>query len=71
VHDKLGEKYNQIRKRWSLGPRPELWIRKRNYRDLLYFEVDKKLYAFRSMDVERPERDEILAMSIRNKRLRN
>ena len=64
MHDKLGEKYNQIRKRWSLGPRPELWIRKENNRDLLYLEVGKKLYAFRSMDVERLERNEILAIPV-------
>jgi phage FluMu protein Com len=63
-HDKLGEVYNQIRKRGSLSVRPVLWIRKRNYRDLLYFEVGKKLYAFRSVDVERLEKDEILAIPV-------
>jgi hypothetical protein len=63
-HDKLGEKYNQIRKRGGLSPRPVLWIRKGDHRDLLYFEVDKKLYALRSADVERLERDEILAIPV-------
>jgi hypothetical protein len=62
-HDKLGEKYNERRK-GSLSPNPILWIRKGNYRDLLYFEVGKKLYAFRSTDVERLKRDEILAIPI-------
>jgi hypothetical protein len=63
-HDKLGEKYNQIRKKGSLSARPAIWIRKGNYRDLLYFEVGKKLYTFCSMDVERLERDEILAIPV-------
>jgi hypothetical protein len=63
-HDKLGEVYNQIRKRGSLSSRPALWIRKGNYRDLLYFEVGRKLYTFRSIDVERLERDEILAIPV-------
>jgi RNase P subunit RPR2 len=27
-HDKLGEKYNQMRKKRSLSARPALWIRK-------------------------------------------
>jgi hypothetical protein len=63
-HDKLGEKYNQMRKKVSLSSRPSLWIRKGNYRELLYFEVGRKLYAFRSMDVERLERDEILAIPV-------
>jgi hypothetical protein len=63
-HDKLGEKYDQMRKRVGLSSRPSLWIRKGNYRDLLYFEMGKKLYAFRSMDVERLEKDEILAIPI-------
>jgi len=44
--------------------RPVLWIRKGNYRDLLYFEIGKKLYAFRSIDVERLERDEILGIPV-------
>jgi hypothetical protein len=63
-HDKLGEKYNQMRKREGLSPRPTLWIRKGNYRDLLYFEVGRRLYAFRSVDIERLERDEILAIPV-------
>jgi hypothetical protein len=63
-HDKLGEKYEQIRKKGSLSAKPVLRIRKGNYRDLLYFEVGKKLYAFRSMDVERLERNEILAIPV-------
>jgi len=37
---------------------------KEKYRDLLYFEVRKKLYAFRSIDVERLEREEILAIPL-------
>jgi hypothetical protein len=63
-HDKLGEKYNQIRKKGSLSARPALWIRKGNYRDLLYLEIHGKLYAFRSIDVERLESDEILAIPV-------
>jgi hypothetical protein len=63
-YDKLGEKYNQIRRKGSLSARPAIWIRKGNYRDLLYFEVGRKLYAFRSVDVERLERDEILAVPV-------
>jgi CRISPR/Cas system-associated protein Cas5 (RAMP superfamily) len=63
-HDKLGKKYNQIRKREGLSARPVLWIRKGNYRDLLYFEIDKKLYAFRLIDIERLEKDEILAVPV-------
>jgi uncharacterized Zn finger protein len=63
-HDKLGEKYNQIRKRAGLSSRPSFWIRKGNYRDLLYLEVGEKLYAFRSVDVERLEKDEILAIPV-------
>jgi rubredoxin len=63
-HDKLGEKYNQIRKRGGLSASPVLWIRKGNYRDILYLEVGKKLYAFRSVDVERLERNEILAIPV-------
>jgi len=59
-HDKLGERYNQV----GLSSRPVLWIRKGNYRDLLYFEVGRKLYAFRSIDVERLERDEILTIPV-------
>jgi hypothetical protein len=51
-------------KRAGLTSRPVLWIRKGNYRDLLYFEAGKKLYAFRSVDVERLERDEILAVPV-------
>jgi hypothetical protein len=63
-HDKLGEAYNQIRKRGSLSVRPVFWIRKGNYRDLLYFEIGRRLYAFRSIDVERLERGEILAVPV-------
>jgi hypothetical protein len=63
-HDKLGEVYNQIRKRGGLSVRPVFWIRKGNYRDLLYFEIGKKLYAFRSIDVERLERGEILGIPV-------
>ena len=63
-HDKLGEKYNKKRKKGGLSLKPAIWIRKGNYRDLLYFEVGKKLYAFRSIDVERLERDEILAIPV-------
>jgi hypothetical protein len=63
-HDKLGGRYEQTRKRGGLSARPALWIRKGNYRDLLYLEIRGKLYAFRSMDVERLERDEILAIPV-------
>jgi hypothetical protein len=63
-HDKVGEKYNQIRKKKGLSPNPVSWIRKGNYRDLLYFEIGRKLYAFSSADVERLERDEILAIPV-------
>jgi len=63
-HDKLGEEYNKRRKMGNLGPRPVIWIRKGNYRDFLYFEIGKRLYAFRSLDVERLERDEILAIPV-------
>jgi hypothetical protein len=56
--------YNQIRKRGSLSAKPVLWIRKGNHRDLLYFEIGRKLYAFHSVDIERLERDEILAIPI-------
>jgi DNA-directed RNA polymerase subunit RPC12/RpoP len=63
-HDKLGEEYNKIRRGGSLSPRPSIWIRKGNYRDFLYFEVGKRLYTFRSLDVERLERDEILAIPV-------
>jgi ssDNA-binding Zn-finger/Zn-ribbon topoisomerase 1 len=63
-HDKLGEKYNERRKKAGLSPRPVLWIRKGSYRDLLYLQIGKKLYAFRSLDVERLERDEILAIPV-------
>ena len=63
-HDKLGEKYNKRMKKKGLSPKPILWIRKGNYRNLLYFEVNRKLYAFRSLDVERLERDEILAIPV-------
>ena len=63
-HDKLGKECNKRRKKAGLGPGPVLWIRKGNYRDLLYFQIGKKLYAFRSLDVERLERDEILAIPV-------
>jgi hypothetical protein len=63
-HDKLGERYNLIRKRGGLSARPVFWIRKGNYRDLLYLEIGRKLYAFRPMDVERLEKDEILAIPV-------
>jgi hypothetical protein len=63
-HDKLGERYNQRIKKGNISPNPSIWIRKGNYWDLLFFEIGKKLYAFRSMDVERLERDEILAIPV-------
>ena len=63
-HDKLGEKYSKRIKKGNLSPKPSIWIRKGNYWDLLFFEVGKKLYAFRSMDVERLEKDEILAIPV-------
>ena len=63
-HDKLGEEYNRRMKKTGLSSKPALWIRKGGYRDLLYFEVGKKLYAFRSLDVERLEKDEILAVPV-------
>jgi Zn-finger protein len=63
-HDKLGEKYSKIAGRRILSSRPAIWIRKAYYWDLLFFEVGKKLYAFRSMDVERLEKDEILAIPV-------
>jgi hypothetical protein len=53
-----------MRKKRGLSPNPVSWIRKENYRGLLYFEIGRKLYAFRSIDVERLERDEILAIPI-------
>jgi hypothetical protein len=63
-HNKLGKEYNQRRKKGKLSPRPTFWIRKGGYRDFLFFEIGKKLYAFRSLDVERLERDEILAVPV-------
>ncbi|MEM2704729.1 MAG: hypothetical protein QXR45_16410 [Candidatus Bathyarchaeia archaeon] len=48
----------------NLSPNPVIWIRKGNYRDFLFFEVGRKLYAFRYADVERLERDEILAIAV-------
>jgi hypothetical protein len=63
-HDKLGEKYSKIAGRRTLSSRPAIWIRKGGYWDLLFFEIGKKLYAFRSIDVERLERDEILAIPV-------
>lgn len=61
-YDKLGKEY--AKKKGNLSPNPVLWIRKGNYWDLLYFEVGKNLYAFRAIDVERLERDEILAIPV-------
>jgi hypothetical protein len=63
-HDKLGEKYSKIAGRRTLSSRPAIWIRKGGYWDLLFFEIGKKLYAFRSIDVERLETDEILAIPV-------
>lgn len=63
-HDKLGEKYNQRKRMGNLSPNPVIWIRKGNYRDFLFFEVGKKLYTFRYVDVERLERNEILAIPV-------
>jgi Zn-finger protein len=63
-HDKLGEKYNKKAGKRTLSSRPVIWIRKGNYWDLLFFEMGRKLYAFRSMDVERLEKDEILAIPV-------
>jgi hypothetical protein len=63
-HDKLGEKYSKIAGRGTLSSKPAIWIRKGGYWDLLFFETGKKLYAFRSTDVERLERDEILAIPV-------
>jgi len=63
-HDKLGEEYNRIYKASNLSQNPVIWIRKGGYRDLLFIEFGKKLYAFRSNDVERLERDEILAIPV-------
>jgi hypothetical protein len=62
--DKLGEKYNKMMKMVGLSSKPSLWIRKGDYRGLLYFEFGKRLYAFRSVDVERLKRDEILAIPV-------
>jgi len=62
-HDKLGEEYDRRIKKTGLSPKPVLWIRK-GYRELLYFEIGKKLYAFRLLDVERLEKDEILAIPV-------
>jgi len=63
-HDKLGVRYSRRMKKMGLSPEPVLWIRKGNYRDLLYFEINKKLYTFRSLDIERLEREEILAVPV-------
>ncbi|MHA1667261.1 MAG: hypothetical protein ACTSUR_01285 [Candidatus Heimdallarchaeaceae archaeon] len=41
-----------------------LKLKKGNHWDLLYFEIGKNLYAFRSMDVEGLEREEILAIPV-------
>ena len=48
----------------NLSARPVIWIRKGNYRDFLCFEIVKRLYAFRSLDVERLEKDEVLAIPV-------
>ena len=50
--------------RGVLSSRPTIWIRKGYYWDLLFFDVGKRLYAFRSVDVERLKRDEILAIPV-------
>lgn len=63
-YDKLGREYAKRKKKGNLSSNPVLWIRKGSYWDLLYFEVGKKLYAFRAIDVERLERDEILAIPV-------
>jgi DNA-directed RNA polymerase subunit RPC12/RpoP len=63
-HDKLGEKYSKMAGKGALSSKPVFWIRKGGYWDLLFFEIGRKLYAFRSIDVERLERDEILAIPI-------
>jgi hypothetical protein len=63
-HDKLGGKYNKRVKKGTLSSKPSIWIRKGNYWDLLFFEIGKKLYAFRSMDVKRLQKDEILAIPV-------
>jgi hypothetical protein len=52
------------RGRGALSSRPVICIRKGYYWDLLFFEVGKKLYAFLSLDVERLQRDEILAIPV-------
>lgn len=61
-YDKLGKEYAKMK--GNLSSNPVLWIRKGNHWDLLYFEFRKNLYAFRSMDVERLQRDEILAIPV-------
>jgi hypothetical protein len=63
-HDKLGKKYRKLAGKSILSSKPVLWIRKGYYWDLLFFEIGKKLYAFRAIDVERLERDEILAIPV-------
>jgi len=63
-HDKLGEEYNRKMRETGLSPNPVLWIRKGSYRNLLYFKINGKLYAFHSIDIERLERDEILAIPV-------
>jgi hypothetical protein len=63
-YDKLGEKYDQRIKKGNLSPKPSIWIRKGNYWDLLFFEIGNKLYCFRAIDVERLEKDEILAIPV-------
>jgi hypothetical protein len=62
-HNKLGKEYN-LRRKKGMSSKPIAWIRKGDYRGFLYFEIGKKLYAFRSLDVERLERDEILAIPV-------
>jgi hypothetical protein len=63
-YDKLGGRYNQRVKKGNISPKPIIWIRKGSYWDLLFFEVGRKLYVFKAMDIERLERDEILAIPV-------
>jgi len=63
-HDRLGEEHNRIYRKGGLSQNPVIWIRKGGYRDLLFFEFKKRLFAFRSNDVERLERDEIMAIPV-------
>lgn len=63
-HDKLGEWYFRRMKTGKISLRPKFWIRKGYYRDFLFFEIKKKLYSFRFVDVERLQKDEILAVPV-------